>query len=164
MNEAMKWQLALWLARLTLTVTFFFNVSCALAFILSPTAYMGGFEVSGVPGEVLVRGMGILFLMWNVTYPPAIWHPWRHRQMFAVILVQQVTGLAGETWMWLTLPPGHNPLAATGQRFILFDGGGLVAMSFTFAFLWIIGHTRKQLHRNQSRHPEDSGGHQEGRS
>ncbi len=164
MNEATRWQLALWPARLALATVFFFNVSCALAFILFPRAYMAGFEVSGVPGEALVRGIGVLFLMWNVTYPPAIWHPWRHRQMFAVLLVQQIIGLAGETWMWLTLPPGHNPLAATGRRFILFDGGGLVAMSLAFAFLWGVGHTRKQPHRNQPRSPEDGGSHQEGRS
>ncbi len=128
---------SLWLARLVLTVVFFFNVSCALAFIARPEAYAPGFEVSGIPGEALVRGMGFLFLMWNVTYPLAIWNPWRYRWLFLIIIVQQAIGLAGETWMLLTLPPGHTPLAATGRRFIAFDGGGFVAMLIAFTLMWL---------------------------
>ena len=68
-------RITLWLARLALGVVFVFNVNCALAFIARPAAYAPGFEVSGIPGEALVRGVGILFLMWNVTYPLAIWNP-----------------------------------------------------------------------------------------
>lgn len=128
---------SLWLARLALTVVFFFNVSCALAFIARPEAYAPGFEVGGIPGEALVRGMGFLFLMWNVTYPLAIWNPWRYRWLFLVIIAQQTIGLAGETWMLLTLPPGHTALAATGHRFIAFDGGGFVAILIAFALMWL---------------------------
>ena len=128
---------ALWLARLVLTVVFFFNVSCALAFVARPEAYAPGFEVSGIPGEALVRGMGFLFLMWNVTYPLAIWNPWRYRWLFLIIIAQQAIGLAGETWMLLTLPPGHTALATTGYRFTAFDGGGFVAMLGAFALMWL---------------------------
>ncbi len=127
-------RVALWLARLALGVVFFFNVSCALTFVVRPGAYVHAFEVSGAPGETLVRGVGVLFLMWNVTYPLAIWHPWRYRWLFLIVIVQQAVGLAGETWMLLTLPPGHTSLATTGLRFILFDGGGLAAMLVTFAW------------------------------
>jgi len=125
----------LWLARLVLVVIFLFNVTCALAFVARPAAYTGGFEVSGVAGEVLVRGIGILFLMWNVTYPLVIWHPWRYRRLFVIVILQQAIGLAGETWMLRTLPPGHAALATTGCRFVAFDGGGLVAMLVTFALM-----------------------------
>jgi len=126
----------LWLARLVLIVVFCFNVSCALAFVARPEVHTPGFAVSGVAGEILVRGMGILFLMWNVTYPLAIWHPWCYRWLFLIIIVQQAIGLAGETWMLLTLPPGHAALAATGYRFIAFDGGGFVAMLVTFVLMY----------------------------
>ena len=126
---------ALWLARLALVVVFCFNVSCGLAFVARPALYAPGFEVSGAPGKALVRGMGILFLMWNVTYPLAIWRPWRYRWLFLIILVQQAVGLAGETWMLLTLPPGHAALAETGYRFVAFDGGGLAAMLVAFVLL-----------------------------
>ncbi len=126
---------SIWLARLALIVVFFFNVSCALAFVARPAAYAPGFEVSGIVGEVLVRGIGILFLMWNVTYPLAIWGPWHYRWLFLIVIVQQAIGLTGETWMLLTLPPGHAPLAAKGWRFVAFDGSGLVAMLLTFALM-----------------------------
>jgi hypothetical protein len=37
--------------------------------------------------------------------------------------------------MWATLPPGHPALWATGLRFILFDGAGLVAMGLAFGWM-----------------------------
>jgi len=125
-------RLSLWLARLVVGIVFLFNVTCALAFVTQPDRYAPGFEVSGVPGRVLVRGIGILFLMWNATYPPVLVRPDRQRTLFAVILAQQAIGLAGETWMWATLPAGHAALWATGLRFIIFDAAGLVGMGLVF--------------------------------
>ncbi len=121
-----------WLARAAVAFVFFFNVTCALAFILQPERYQGGFEVSGEPGTIAVQGFGILFLMWNATYPPVIFNPARQKTLFAVLLVQQAIGVAGETWLWLSLPPGHAALYETGLRFILFDGLGLALMSAAF--------------------------------
>ena len=138
---------ALWFARLTLAVVFFFNVSCAIAFIGRPEAYAPSFEVSGTAGAALIRAIGLLFLMWNVTYPLATWNPWGYRWLFAIILLQQTIGVAGETWMLLALPPGHEDLAESGLRFIAFDAGGLVAMGVAFALLQISG-TRPQLPRS----------------
>ena len=65
--------------------------------------------------------------------------PHRYRWLFLIIIAQQVIGLMGETWMLLALPPGHAPLATTGWGFILFDGGGLVAMLVTFALMQLAG-------------------------
>ena len=130
-------RVTLWLARLTLAAVFFFNVSCAAAFIGWPAAYAPSFEVTGTAGATLVRGTGILFLMWSVTYPLAIWNPRRYLRLFLLILVQQSIGVIGETWMLLTLPPGHEMLAASGLRFVAFDGGGLVAMGVAFVLLWL---------------------------
>jgi len=130
-------RLSRWLARLVVGAVFFFNVTCALSFVAWPDRYAPAFEISNVPGQVLVRGIGILFLMWNATYPPVLARPDRNRILFAVILVQQAIGLAGETWMWATLPPSHAALWATGLRFIAFDGAGLVGMGLAF---WLLGH------------------------
>ncbi|RLC66362.1 MAG: hypothetical protein DRI48_04825 [Chloroflexi bacterium] len=132
-------RITLWLTRLVLLTVFCFNVGCALSFVAAPTVYAPSFEVSGVPGETLVRGIGILFLVWNATYPLAIWHPLRHRCLFVIIILQQAIGVLGETWMLLTLPAGHTVLAATGWRFVVFDGGGLVAMLVTFALTQLTG-------------------------
>ena len=128
-------QLSLWLTRLVVGAVFLFNVTCALAFVVWPDRYAPGFEVRGVPGRMLVRGIGILFLMWNATYPPVLLRPGQHRTLFAVMLAQQAIGLAGETWMWITLPAGHAALRATGLRFIAFDGAGLVGMGLVFILL-----------------------------
>ncbi len=127
--------LAAWFARLAVGFVFAGNVACALAFILQPERYAGGFEVSGLPGQVIVRGFGILFLMWNATYPPVLVRPAAQRTLFAVILVQQFIGVVGESWMWLALPAGHQALWETGLRFIVFDGFGLVVMGITFVLL-----------------------------
>ena len=133
MDRRHRW--SLWPARLVIGTVFLFNVTCALAFVAWPDRYAPGFEVSGVPGRVLVRGIGILFLMWNATYPPVLVRPDRHRTLFAVMLAQQAIGVAGETWMWVTLPPGHAALWTTGLRFIAFDAAGLVGMGLVF---WLL--------------------------
>ena len=137
-----------WLARLTLAVVFCFNVNCAISFVARPEAYAPGFEVSGVPGQALVRGMGFLFLMWNVTYPLAIWNPGRYRWLFLIIIVQQSIGLTGEMWMLLTLPPGHTALTRTGWRFVAFDGAGLVAMLITFMLTLFLPSSSRRLLRD----------------
>ncbi|MGB2895264.1 MAG: hypothetical protein WBB65_03740 [Anaerolineales bacterium] len=125
----------LWLTRIIVGAVFLMNVSCALVFILQPDRYAPGFEVAGVPGKIYVQGLGILFLMWNATYPLVIFHPIRYRTLFLVVLIQQAIGFVGETWLWLTLPSGHSPLRVTGLRFMLFDGIGLVAMAGAY---WLL--------------------------
>ena len=132
-------RLLVWLARAAVGLVFFFNVTCAIPFITWPARYAPGFEVSGVPGQALVRGMGILFLMWNATYPPVLVRPEHNRTLFLVILAQQAIGLAGETWMWVTLPAGHTALRATGLRFIVFDGAWLVAIGLAYWLLQLQG-------------------------
>jgi hypothetical protein len=101
--------LFLWIARLIVGVVFFFNVTCALEFIARPGDYAPGFELSGLPGEAMVRGIGILFLMWNATYPPVLVRPDRERTLFAVVLAQQAIGVLGETASGWACRPGIRP-------------------------------------------------------
>ena len=88
-----------------------------------------------MPGAAAVRGLGVAFLMWNATYPAVIANPRRFRALYAVVLVQQAVGLAGESWILLSLPAGHAALAASIVRFIAFDAVGLVLMAAAFAWL-----------------------------
>ncbi|MCS7282911.1 MAG: hypothetical protein RMK65_09255 [Anaerolineae bacterium] len=132
--------LALWTARLLAGIVFLFNVICALYFVAYPARYAPAFEVSGLSGELLIRGLGILFLMWNVPYVPLLLWPSRWPVLWVVILTQQIIGIAGETWMWMTLPAGHPALWSTGLRFILFDGAGLFALG---AGLWLTERSRR---------------------
>lgn len=126
---------AQWFARVAVAAVFAVNVQCALAFLVAPARYASGFGLGGVPGEAAVRGLGVAFLMWNVTYPLVIWQPRRQRTLFAVVLAQQAVGLIGETWLLLSLPVGHKALASSITRFIVFDGAGLVLMAAAFSAL-----------------------------
>jgi hypothetical protein len=125
-------RLRLWSARGLILSVFCANLTAAIPFILNPERFVPGFELSGLSGEVSVRGLGIVFLMWNATFPPVIFLPDRFRLLFSVMLVQQMIGLFGETAMWLSLPAGHAALRATGMRFMLFDGFGLAALICAF--------------------------------
>ena len=125
----------IWFARLAVGGVFMMNVACAVTFIQQPEKYVAGCEVSGIPGKNIVQGFGILFLMWNVTYPLVILQPRTQKALFLIILVQQAIGLAGETWLWLGLPADYAALHATALRFILFDGLGLALMFAAYALL-----------------------------
>jgi hypothetical protein len=126
----------LWLARLALALVLAWNLQAALAFILAPEAHAPGLELDGVPGRVMVRGLGILFLMWNVPYAAALVHPLRQIAPFACAVVAQGIGLAGEVWMLAALPPGHDALRATGRRFVAFDGAGLLLLAVAWTLVW----------------------------
>jgi hypothetical protein len=118
----------LWLARLPIALVLGWNLQCALAFLWAPEAYAPAFEVGGAVGAALVRSLAILFLMWNVPYALALWHPQRHRLSLTEALLMQTIGLLGETLLLASLPLGHAALRATAQRFILFDAAGLLLL------------------------------------
>ncbi|MBR2521779.1 MAG: hypothetical protein IKE61_01440 [Coriobacteriales bacterium] len=131
----MSVNVASWISRVVVAVVFVINVWCALGFIIDPSGYMGAYELSGVSGKVAIQGIGVAFLMWNATYPLVIANPMKHRTLFAIVLVQQLIGVAGESIILASLEPGHALLSASILRFIAFDAGGLVLMSISFALL-----------------------------
>ncbi len=114
-----------WIARFLIAVVVFFNLQAAILFLIDPSTYAPGFEVSGVAGDALVRGMGILFIMWNVPYLVAVTDPLRRRVSLYEAIAMQAIGVAGESILLTTLPAGHAALRTTAWRFITFDAGGL---------------------------------------
>ncbi len=122
----------IWLARLFITVVFFFNVQCAIAFLAAPQAYAPAFELIGPAGEGMVRGLGVLFLMWNVPYAVALWHPLRYRASLVEAVAMQVIGVTGETLLLAAFPAGHEPIRAAVTRFIAFDASGLALLLVAF--------------------------------
>ncbi|MGB7874439.1 MAG: hypothetical protein WBL25_08640 [Anaerolineales bacterium] len=125
----------LWLARGLIALVMAWNLQAALVFILWPERFAPGFELSGVPGAAAVRGTGFLFLMWNVPYLVALWHPQEYRLALGLALVMQSIGLVGESLILLALPDGHALLRGAILRFIAFDGGGLLLLAATF---WLV--------------------------
>jgi hypothetical protein len=129
----------LWLSRFLIAIVTGWNLQAALAFILWPERFMHGFELTGVPGAAAVRGTGILFAMWNVPYLVALWNPVKYRLVLGIVIMMQLVGLIGESFILFTLPDGHALLSTSITRFIIFDGGGLILLLAAF---WI-------LNRNQ---------------
>lgn len=127
---------ALWAARLAITLVFGLNVHCALSFIFNPAQYLGAYELSGLAGNVAIQGIGVAFLMWNATYPFAIAHPYKHRLVFLIVLIQQTIGLIGESFIFWGIGDATPVLASSILRFIVFDAAGLVIM--TAAFIWLM--------------------------
>jgi hypothetical protein len=131
---------AIWIARGLLGAVFFFNLQCAILFLGDPHTYAPGFELSGPTGEAMIRGFGLLFLMWNVPYAFALWHP----QRFFVSLIEatfmQAIGLTGEVMLFFSLPPAHPLIQSSVKRFIFFDGGGLVALLIALAMVYRYRH------------------------
>lgn len=111
------------------------NLQCATLFIALPDRFASGFELVGVPGRLMVQGMGILFVMWNIPYLVAFSNPIRHRISLIEAFSMQLVGLAGETLLFLTLPAGYNVLRATALRFIAFDAAGLLGLGLAFVIL-----------------------------
>ena len=118
----------LWLGRLLIGIVVLWNVQCAVAFLLAPETYAPGFELGGAAGEAMVRGMAVLFLMWNVPYAVALWHPIRRRVSLYEAVAMQAIGLIGESLILWSLHGGHPVAAANVTRFIAFDGAGLVLL------------------------------------
>jgi hypothetical protein len=137
---------ATWVVRIIIASVFLLNVQCALVFIIDPGSYAPGFELSGEVGLVMVRALGIAFLMWNVTYPPVIFSPMRHRTLFGVVVAQQLIGLLGESWLATTIQAtGHATLQASIGRFILFDGAGLMLMLIALVLIVFMDRTTSRF-------------------
>ena len=121
-----------WIARLLIGLVFAWNVQAALAFIIWPSSFAWAYELSGVAGQAAIRGTGVLFLMWNVPYAAAIWHPFRYRLALVLAWTMQLVGLAGETLILVSLPAGHTTLGYSVLRFIVFDAAGLVLLGIAW--------------------------------
>jgi hypothetical protein len=115
-------------SRLLIGLVLFWNIQCAIVFLLWPGRYAPAFALDGLPGEAAVRGIGVLFLMWNVPYAVALWHPLRHRLSLFEATAMQAIGVVGESLIYRSLPLGYAVLRSSLSRFILFDALGLLAL------------------------------------
>lgn len=127
-----------WPARFLIALVTAWNLQAALIFIAWPRIYAPGFMLTGVPGEAAVRGVGVLFVMWNIPYLVALWHPVRYRLALQLALAMQMTGIVGEVLIFLTLPAEFGLLRASILRFAAFDAAGVLLLA---AACWL---TRKE--------------------
>jgi hypothetical protein len=134
-----KIYLRLWFIRLLIGLVTAWNLQAAFIFLFSPSQFVRAYELSGVPSEVAIRGFGLLFLMWNIPYLFALKDPARYRLALTLSLLMQLTGLIGETYIYFTLPTGHEVLGSSILRFIAFDGVGLILL----VIAWMMGKGNK---------------------
>ncbi len=118
----------IWISRLLIASVTVWNLQAAAAFMLSPQSFVQAYELSGAAGEAAVRGVGLLFLMWNIPYLFAAVHPVRHRFALSMALLTQSIGLIGESLILSTLSVDHAILRISILRFIVFDGAGLLLL------------------------------------
>ena len=76
----------------------------------------------------MIRGFGLLFIMWNVPYVIALINPVIYRVSLIEAVVMQLIGAVGETVILLTLPGNHSALTVSVTRFIIFDGAGFFVL------------------------------------
>jgi hypothetical protein len=124
---------SLWTARFLIGFVFFFNVQCALAFLFDPAAYAPAFDLHGSAAESAMRGFGILFLMWNVPYGFALFHPRHYRTSLLQAIIMQAIGVIGESILRLSLENPSPILISSINRFIVFDGAGLIVLGIAWA-------------------------------
>jgi hypothetical protein len=125
----------LWLSRFLIALVFIWNLQAALMFIFSPQIFAPAFELASVPGNAAVRGTGILFVMWNVPYAFALWHPRRNKVSLIEAVVMQFLGVLGESLIFLNLPVEFHILRGSILRFITFDAAGLLMLIGAF---WLV--------------------------
>lgn len=123
------------LSRAAIGIVLFLNLQCAILFLVSPSDYTAGFELTGLPGEVFLRGMAILFLMWNVPYIFALIQPQKFRASYIQAILMQSIGLVGEILLRNSIPVEHSAIDASLSRFLLFDGAGLVLLLIGFLLI-----------------------------
>jgi len=123
----------LWLARVCIGAVLAFNLQCAVVFLVWPDHFAPAYELSGTAGAAAVRGIGVLFLMWNVPYVVAVWHPQHQRAAVWQAVAMQTIGVLGEAGIRAGLPETNAVLSAAIARFIIFDAAGLAFLVVALA-------------------------------
>jgi hypothetical protein len=117
-----------WAGRLLIGLVLASNLLCAILFIWKPASYAGGFELEGAIGAAMIRGFGVLFLMWNVPYLLAAIDPVKRRLSLHEAIAMQAIGVVGETFILASLPIAHAVARQSLMRFVVFDVLGLILL------------------------------------
>jgi len=117
------------IASILIGIVFIINIQAGFDFYFNPEKYTAAYELSGLPGEISVAGVGLLFIMWNVPYAFALWNPVKNRISLVQATIMQAFGVVGETALLYRFSAQDFPyLASSIRRFIYFDGVGLILL------------------------------------
>lgn len=117
------------LVSILIGIVFIINIQAGIDFYFNPEKYTAAYELSGIPGEISVAGVGLLFIMWNVPYAFALWNPIKNRISLFQSIIMQFLGVIGETALLYRFSAQDFPyLASSIKRFIFFDSAGLILL------------------------------------
>ncbi|MBE0687747.1 MAG: hypothetical protein IH585_17275 [Anaerolineaceae bacterium] len=117
------------IASVLIGIVFTINIQAGIDFYFNPEKFTSAYELSGVPGEISVAGVGLLFIMWNVPYAFALCNPIKNRNSLLQATIMQAFGLIGETALLYRFSAQDFPyLASSIKRFIIFDSAGLILL------------------------------------
>lgn len=129
-------------ASLLISIVFIINIQAGIDFYFNPEKYTAAYELSGIPGEISVAGVGLLFIMWNVPYAFALWNPSRNKVSLIQATIMQFLGVIGETALLYRFSAQDFPyLASSIKRFVYFDGAGLILL---FIAVFVIYRFKKE--------------------
>jgi hypothetical protein len=117
-----------WSARLLIFLVVADNFQAAILFLLHPESVAPSFELTGLTGDSIIQGIGLLFLMWCVPYIVALIDPASHRLSLFEAIIMQALAFVGETTLMVLLPIKLPTLENTILKFMVFDLAGLVLL------------------------------------
>jgi len=115
----------IWSSRLLILAVAAWNIQAAAVLLLQTELISSGLDLDGPTGMAVTRGIGLLFLMWNIPYLVAAIHPIRHRFSLYEAFAMQLIGLVGEIVILLTTPNLSIAIVNTLNTYIYFDAAGL---------------------------------------
>lgn len=116
------------IARLLIGIVIFFNLLCAINYLIFPESYIFSYSLSKDTGVPVVQAIGILFVMWNVPYLFALYDPFRNQLSLYESIIMQFIGVIGESWILFSHPALPDATINMINRFIRFDAFGLFAL------------------------------------
>lgn len=110
-------------------IVFIFNVQAGFDFYFFPQKYTAAYELTGIPGDISVAGVGLLFIMWNVPYAFAFWNPIKFNISLLQAIIMQAIGVVGESLLLNRFSSQDFPILSNSiMRFIYFDSAGLILL------------------------------------
>lgn len=110
-------------------IVFILNVQAGIDFYFFPQKYTAAYELTGIPGNISVAGVGLLFIMWNVPYAFALWNPIKFNVSLLQAIIMQAIGVVGESLLLTRFSSQDFPILKSSiLRFIYFDSAGLILL------------------------------------
>lgn len=117
------------IASILISIVFVLNIQAGIDFYFNPHKFTAAYELTGIPGEISVAGVGLLFIMWNIPYFFALYNPIKFKISLIQANIMQMVGVIGEIALLFRFSHEQHPqLTNSLLRFIIFDSVGLLLL------------------------------------